>query len=109
MGSVKPQLIADLLRHNRFTAVTLSDTDTAWLQNPAKLVEAHPTADIMVSTDCLSHSAEQRKVKNHNRCGHTPGSIYNVALNTGVLLFKNSSAGLAVLDRWHQVRTCMGR
>lgn len=104
MGSVKPQLAADLLRRGRFTAVVLSDTDTAWLRDPKGLIDMHPLADIMVSTDCLSHEAEAKGKTNHNRCGHTPGSRYSIALNTGVLVFTNSTPALAVLDRWHKVR-----
>lgn len=104
MGSFKPQLVAELLRRNTFSAVVLSDTDTSWLRDPMDLIKLHPLADLMVSTDCLSHEAEAKKALDVNRCGHTPGSKYNIALNTGVLLWRNTSSALAILDRWHKVR-----
>jgi len=44
-----------LLQDRGFAAVVLSDADAVWLRDARPLLDAHPTADVFVSTDCLSH------------------------------------------------------
>lgn len=37
----------------------LSDSDTTWLRNPYTHFETYKEADILVSSDCLSTSADE--------------------------------------------------
>ena len=37
--------------------LVLSDTDVVWLRLPHGVFAQHPLADVMISTDCLSHQA----------------------------------------------------
>lgn len=55
MGSQKPKLVRQFLSQHGWSAVVLSDVDTTWLRNPEPYMALHPTADIFISTDCLSH------------------------------------------------------
>ena len=55
MGSQKPKLVRRFLLERRWAAVVLSDTDTVWLRNPQPYLALHPSADVYISTDCLSH------------------------------------------------------
>jgi hypothetical protein len=64
---LKGKLAAALLKAHNLTAVILSDTDVAWLRDPADLVELQPEADILISTDCLSTKTEMSGVINGNR------------------------------------------
>lgn len=102
MGSKKPQLVLDLLAKSNVSAVAMSDTDTVWLRPPPLLWQLHPEADVLMSTDCLSHQAEVTMKKNHIRCGHTPGSTYQITLNTGAIIFRNTPGAVAVLTAWRR-------
>jgi hypothetical protein len=64
---LKGKLAAALLKAHNLTAVILSDTDVAWLRDPAELLELQPEADILISTDCLSTKTEMQGVINGNR------------------------------------------
>jgi Nucleotide-diphospho-sugar transferase len=55
MGSQKPRVVLHLLESHGFDGVVLSDVDTAWLRDPTDFMLRHPTADVFMSTDCLSH------------------------------------------------------
>ena len=55
MGSQKPKLVRRFLIERSWAAVVLSDTDTVWLRNPEPYLALHPSADVFISTDCLSH------------------------------------------------------
>ena len=55
MGSQKPKLVRRFLLERRWAAIVLSDTDTVWLRNPQPYLALHPSADVYISTDCLSH------------------------------------------------------
>jgi hypothetical protein len=85
-----------LLKRYRFAGVVISDTDVAWLRDPAELLGLAPQADILISTDCLSTAAETAGRLNTNRCGHVPGSHYNAAYNTGVVIARNTPRAIQV-------------
>lgn len=57
MGSQKPKLVRRFLVERGWAGVVLSDVDTTWLRNPEPYLALHPTADVFISTDCLSHKA----------------------------------------------------
>lgn len=81
--------------------VLYSDIDTAWLRDPRPYFHEQPYADVMTSTDCLSHKYEgggslQLPVSNWGgelatqkfagtwpRCGHTPGDYSGIGFNAG--------------------------
>ena len=95
MGSNKPLIVLRLLERHAFDTVIISDVDTAWLRDPGEFVLRHPTADVLISTDCLSHwlEAQHDPQAAHrtyfHRCGHLPGATYGRAFNTGVIIFRN--------------------
>ena len=60
MGSQKPKLVHRFLTERRWAAVVLSDTDTVWLRDPEPYLALHPSADVFISTDCLSHQVRAR-------------------------------------------------
>lgn len=106
MGAHKPLMVEHLLQMG-FSSVILSDTDTAWLRDPQPLFNMHPEADIMVSTDCLSHRAE-RLVDNWPytpRCGHVPGATCCAALNTGVVVFRSTNRTANAVRQWYKQLT----
>lgn len=74
MGSEKPRMVLRLFEEYGFQTVVLADTDTVWLREPAAYIATHPTADMMISTDCASHEAELRQTPDVSRCGHIPGA-----------------------------------
>ena len=98
MGSNKPLIVLRLLERHAFDTVIISDVDTAWLRDPGEFVLRHPTADVLISTDCLSHWLEAQhdpQAAHHtyfHRCGHLPGATYGRAFNTGVIIFRNRYA-----------------
>jgi hypothetical protein len=67
MGSQKPRIVMQLLQRTAANGtlglavqfpvdgVVLSDTDVVWLRSPHNYFAEHPLADVMISTDCLSH------------------------------------------------------
>jgi hypothetical protein len=95
MGSNKPLIVLRLLEKHALGTVILSDVDTVWMRNPSDFLLRHPTADILISTDCLSHWIEaQQEPGKHDgpyfhRCGHLPGASFGRAFNTGVAIFRN--------------------
>ena len=58
MGAKKPRIVMHLLEEREVDGIVLSDTDVVWLRRPHKLFAQHTTADVLVSTDCLSHQVE---------------------------------------------------
>ena len=99
MGSNKPVIVQRLLeRRAAAAAVVLSDVDTVWLRDPSAFIARHRSADMFISTDCLSHWVEQRVAAaaeppaHFHRCGHLPGATFGRAFNTGVSIFRNRSA-----------------
>lgn len=83
------------MKQYQWQTMVLTDTDTAWFQDPAVLVQMYPDADVMVSTDCLSaqHS------KDLPRCHMVPGG-WTSAWNTGVVVVRNTPAALSSLQEW---------
>jgi Nucleotide-diphospho-sugar transferase len=105
MGSNKPLIVQQLLEARGAGVVVLSDVDTVWLRDPSEFLLRHPTADMLVSTDCLSHWVEEHAADTwaavheagaaapqpvyYHRCGHLPGATFGRAFNTGVIIFRN--------------------
>lgn len=95
MGSNKPLIVQRLLELHNFATIILSDVDTVWMRDPAEFLFRHPTADVLISTDCLSAWLEAQHepgVQEHeyfHRCGHLPGATFGRAFNTGVIIFRN--------------------
>ncbi|KAF8058877.1 hypothetical protein HT031_005445 [Scenedesmus sp. PABB004] len=76
MGYIKVTTALALQQELRWRAVVLSDTDVAWLRHPGELLSAHPAADLLVSTDCLSADAAAAGPAGAGvpRCGSAPGA-----------------------------------
>jgi hypothetical protein len=98
MGSNKPLIVLRLLEKYSLGTVILSDVDAVWLRDPSDFLVRHATADILISTDCLSHWIETQHEPGKSRgpyfhrCGHLPGASFGRAFNTGVVIFRNRSA-----------------
>jgi arabinosyltransferase len=87
MGSEKPKAVVKLFDSIQARTVVLTDTDTIWLRDPFPFLDQHATADMFVTTDCLSHEAEVAEAVNVPRCGHVVGGNGNGwAMNTGTLI-----------------------
>jgi len=74
-----------------------------WLRDPSEyLLGTHPTADMFISTDCLSYEVEAAWQPGHNqpRCGHVPGNGWGRAFNTGVFAMRNRPASTQLLEDW---------
>lgn len=75
-----------------------------WLRSPLAFFESHPTADMAIQTDCLSHfvEADYTEPFRHGfaRCGHMPGNHFNNAFNTGMILLRNRPATHVFLKNW---------
>ena len=67
----------------------------------AGFLDAHPSADLFISTDCLSYRAEAEGTPDVWRCGHVPGSTGNYAYNTGMLILRRRLATLQIMRDWH--------
>jgi hypothetical protein len=108
-GHVKVKMALQLQQQYQWHAMVLTDTDTAWLQHPALLLQLFPSADIMVSTDCLSAVAVATRNLTVPRCQMMPGG-WTSAWNTGVVLARNTPAAAAALqewaDRWEPYACC---
>lgn len=76
MGSEKPRMVLRLFEKYGFETVVLADTDTVWLRDPTSYIATHPTADVMISTDCASPAAELHQTLGVSRCGHLEGAEY---------------------------------
>jgi hypothetical protein len=98
MGSNKPLIVLRLLKDHGFDTVIISDVDTVWMRDPSEFLLRHPTADVLISTDCLSHWIEahydpaQKQHQYFHRCGHLPGATFGRAFNTGVIIFRKRYA-----------------
>lgn len=68
MGSQKPKLVRNFLVERGWASVVLSDVDTTWLRNPEPYLALHPTADVFISTDCLSHKVLLRLLSGESKC-----------------------------------------
>jgi hypothetical protein len=55
MGSQKGRIVRHVMEQYGYDTVILSDVDTVWLRDPSDVMADHPTADVFISTDCLSH------------------------------------------------------
>jgi hypothetical protein len=55
MGAQKPRLVLQLMSSLPISGVVLSDVDVVWLRRPHRFFEDYPLADVMITTDCLSH------------------------------------------------------
>jgi hypothetical protein len=81
--STKPATVLELFEQRGFEMVVIADTDTAWMRDPRPFLASHPTADAFVSSDCLSHAAEEGapppRGRATARCGHVPGGEYGMA------------------------------
>lgn len=97
-------LARSLLEDHAFAEVVWTDTDVVWLRSPLPFLAEHPTADIAIQTDCLSHTVEaaHSAPARHGfaRCGHLPGNDHNNAFNTGMLLLRDRPATRAFLAAW---------
>jgi hypothetical protein len=84
-------LTRQLLEERAAQVVVVCDTDLAWLHSPLPYLQARPAADWFISTDCLSAAAEAawEHAGAVPRCGHTPGSRWNFAYNTGLYAVRN--------------------
>jgi hypothetical protein len=103
MGSQKPLAVVKLFDTIQASTVVLADTDTIWMRDPFPWIQQHPTADMYVTTDCLSHEAE---VLNRTlpRCGHVPHALGHAwALNTGA-----NSFSIHCSCSWMPVNVCLG-
>ena len=60
MGAKKPRIVLQLLEESNLDGVVLSDTDVVWLQRPHELFSQHRTADVLISSDCLSLQVYQK-------------------------------------------------
>jgi arabinosyltransferase len=103
MGSNKPVIVQRLLLEGAASTVILSDVDTVWLRDPSPFLRLHPSADVLISTDCLSHWVEAQAAVSrangsrpvyYHRCGHLPGAAFGRAFNTGVVIFRNRYTSL---------------
>lgn len=108
MGAAKPAIVQRLLAGRApGAAVALSDVDVVWLRDPGPFLARHAAADVLISTDCLSHWVEARaadsrvrrragdaavRPAHYHRCGHLPGATFGRAFNTGVIIFRNRCA-----------------
>ena len=57
MGAQKPRMVLQLMSSLPIRGVVLSDVDVVWLRRPHAFFDAYPSADVMISTDCLSLKA----------------------------------------------------
>jgi len=76
MGSEKPRIVLRLFQEYGFQTIVLADTDSVWLREPSPYIAMHPTADMMISTDCSSANAELSQTPDITRCGHIPGTRF---------------------------------
>ena len=87
-----------------FREVVWTDTDVVWLRDPRPFFALHPTADVAIQTDCLSHVVEANYSgpSRHGfaRCGHLPGNHFNNAFNTGMILLRDRPPTHAFLRAW---------
>ena len=51
-------LARTLMETYSFQEIVWTDTDVVWLRDPRPFFALHPTADIAIQTDCLSHVVE---------------------------------------------------
>ena len=97
-------LARSLMEDYSFQEVIWSDTDVVWLRDPRPFFADHPTADMAIQTDCLSHVVEANFTApfRHGfaRCGHLPGNNFNNAFNTGMILFRNRTPTHKFLHSW---------
>jgi hypothetical protein len=97
-------LARTLMEVHGFREVIWTDTDVVWLRDPRPYFALHPTADLAIQTDCLSHAVEadfQGPFQHgFSRCGHLPGNTYNNAFNTGMLLLRDRPATHSFLKAW---------
>eukprot|EP00899_Mesostigma_viride_P015143 jgi/Mesvir1/2362/Mv22122-RA.3 len=103
MGMLKCDILLQLLTTGH--DVLFSDTDTVWMRNPWPYLESTSlSANILVSTDCLSHVRDEGlKMPDGypwDRCGHAPGRFYGNAFNTGVLFVRASDESRRFVARW---------
>ncbi|KAI3434762.1 hypothetical protein D9Q98_002822 [Chlorella vulgaris] len=105
MGATKVQLVLTLLEELGVDTVVVSDSDTSWLGDPSAHLNSYPTADMFISTDCLSHKLEDSWKAGHMqpRCGHIPGNGWGRAFNTGIFAVRNREAGKLLLTRWRDL------
>eukprot|EP00892_Ulva_mutabilis_P003418 jgi/Ulvmu1/1448/UM011_0178.1 len=112
MVSHKVDLARSLLEEHGFEEVIWTDTDVVWLRDPAPFFALHPSADMAVQTDCLSHTVEaaftQPQPNGFARCGHLPGSSHS-AFNTGMLLLRDRPATRAFMRNWLEYLLDAGR
>jgi arabinosyltransferase len=101
LGHAKVSTAAELWRRLGWQALVLTDADTAWLRPPQELLAAFPTADLLVSTDCLSATAAAAKNASEHvpRCEMLPGGVTS-AWNSGVVVLRRTAAAIALLDEW---------
>lgn len=102
MGGVKTRLAVELLLKHGWHSLAMTDTDVVWLRDPMELLDLHPEADLFISTDCLSAEAERLGLVNKPRCGHIRGSVYYLAVNSGIVIFRGNDAGVQVVKAWSQ-------
>jgi hypothetical protein len=97
-------LARSLLEDYSFQEIIWTDTDVVWLRSPLAFFASHPTADMAIQTDCLSHFVETSYTKpfqhHFSRCGHMPGNNFNNAFNTGMILLRNRAGTHGFLKAW---------
>ena len=104
MGALKGALVLRILTAGR--SVLLSDVDVVWLRDPMPFAMATLSAhaDVMVSTDCLSITADEEaspRRRGVNRCAYRPGNGEgHAAFNTGILAFGVTPSALAAAAAW---------
>lgn len=110
MGAMKVAAFLQLLKLGR--TVLVSDVDTVWTADPQPFFERRGVAaDISVSSDCLSKTADQNKRGDSARfdrhgvwfCGHNPGNTFGATFNTGVLHLTPTAAAIEFTRRWHDL------
>lgn len=93
-----------MMETHGFREVIWTDTDVVWLRDPRPFLALHPTADVAIQTDCLSHVVEANYTApfRHGfaRCGHLPGNNFNNAFNTGMILLRDRPPTHAFLRAW---------
>ena len=55
MGAQKPRIVIQLMNSLATRGAVLSYVDLLWLRRPHAFFDEYPAADVMISTDCLSH------------------------------------------------------
>lgn len=106
LGMTKPLVVLELLERHHLSTVIFCDVDTIWLRHPGEFLAHHPTADMFIATECLSHwvktahTPDSPSLRPATNCDHIPGREMKTgpehpwggAYNAGVIIFRNRCA-----------------